>query len=124
MAKSMGMHNRITEKRYNAAKAELKSPKDDKRVMRKYGFGATTARNIRNTDNFYEFRQKGTTGRRQREHLENTLADLREERLQTKLEYLEYEDSSADRIVGFIIAMMVFILLIVGGIIFLIVRGS
>lgn len=119
MTKLMGIHNRITEKRYNAAKAELKTPKDDKRVMKKYGFGESTARKIRNTDSYYEYCSKNTTGRRQREHLKSVLADVKEEN-----EFVEHDDTPMDSIVGFSVAMLVFMALVIGGIIYLIVRGS
>lgn len=119
MGKKMGIHNRITEKRYNAAKAELKTPKDDQRVMKKYGFGEATARKIRNTDNYYEYCSKSTTGKRRREHLKSVLADAQEEH-----EFIERDDTPMDRIVGFSVAMLVFMALVIGGIIYLIVRGS
>lgn len=126
MSKLMGKHNRITEKRYNAAKVELKSPKDDAYVAAKYGFGMTTARMIRNTDNFYEYHRKGATGKKQRDHLNSTLADLREEhRRQTELEYLKYKKSSANYTIGFIIITTLVALLLTSVIIFLkIVGGS
>lgn len=119
MGKKMGIHNRITEKRYNAAKAELKTPKDDKRVMKKYGFGETTARKIRNTDNYYEYCSTNTTGKRRREHLKSALVDAQEEH-----EFIEHDDTPMDRIVGFSVVMLAFMGLIIGGIIYLIVRGS
>lgn len=120
MAKLMGMHNRITEKRYNAAKAELKTPKDDKRVMKKYGFGETTARRIRNTDNYYEYYSKSTTGKRRREHLQSVLADVQKE----EQDFNEHDDTPIDRIICFGVAMLAFMALAIGGIIYLIVRGS
>ncbi len=117
MAKLMGMHNRITEKRYKAAKVELKTPKDDARVAKKYGFGLTTARKIRTTDNFYEYRSKTTTGIRQREHLKSILVDA-----QSEQEFMQNDDTSLERIICFGVVMLVFLALIVGGIIYLIVK--
>lgn len=123
----MGIANRITEERYNQAKAELKSPKDDKRVMRKYGFGATTAMNIRNTDNFYEYRMKSKTGKARREHLQCALADAQNESKclpEREPEYLPHEDEPVDRIIAFCVVMVIMIALVIGGLAFLIVRGS
>lgn len=119
MAKLMGMHNRITEKRYNAAKVELKTPRDDKRVMKKYGFGESTARKIRNTDNYFEYRSKTTTEKRRREHLQTVLAELQDEP-----KYMEYEDSGIERILIFTIVIIALFLLVAGGIVFLILGGN
>ena len=122
MTTKMGMHNRITKERYDKAKVELKSPKDDKRVMKKYGFGETTARRIRNTDNFYEYYSKTTTGRRNREHLENILADVREND-----EYpLEFEEihNGAIRPLAFAIVALACLLFVLGGTIILMIAGG
>lgn len=57
----MGAHNRITRQKYQQIKAELAAPKDDKRVMRKYGISQSTARSIRNSDN-YDYYRKWVAG--------------------------------------------------------------
>lgn len=51
----MGIHNKITESRYYKIKAETNSPADDKASMEKFGIGASTCRNIRNTKNYSEY---------------------------------------------------------------------
>lgn len=51
----MGVHNWITEAKYKQIKAVLKVPADDRKAMKKFGIGASTCRNIRNTHNFLEY---------------------------------------------------------------------
>ena len=101
---------KITEEKYLKIKAELKSPADDKRAMKKYGLGASTVRRIRNTRNFYQYCATSTTGRRTRKRIEDGLAGLREER-----EFIHYEeDSSLDRIIAFTVVILLLCLIIAG----------
>lgn len=51
----MGAHNRITRIRYDKIKSELKTPKDDKKVIEKYKISKTTARYIRNSNNYRHY---------------------------------------------------------------------
>lgn len=51
----MGVHNRISENKYNAMKRATKSPADDANTMRAFGVGASTVRNVRNTANYQEY---------------------------------------------------------------------
>lgn len=113
--------NCITEEKYLKIKSELNSPKDDCRIMKKYGIGATTTRRIRNTKNYYEYRATSTTGRKERKRLEASLADLLE---QEESNYLEFKDEPVDCVVAFIITMLVLFLLVVGCIITLIVGSK
>lgn len=114
----MGSANKITEERYKKIKAEAKSPKDDERLMAKYGIKASSIRRIRNTDNFWEFRATGTTGRKEREHLKSVLADNQEEIQQKD------EESKTDRIIAFGVVTTVWMLLIVALIVYLVGKGS
>ena len=101
---------KITEEKYLKIKSEIKSPADDKRIMKKYGIGASTVRRIRNTRNFYQYRATSTTGRRARKSIEDNLAELRENR-----EFIEYkEDTSLDRIIAFTIVILLLSLIIAG----------
>lgn len=110
---------RITEKKYLKIKAELKSPADDKRIMKKYGLGASTVRRIRNTRNFYQYRATSTTGRRTRKKIEKDLAELRKEKV-----FIDYqEDHSLDRIIAFTIAVLLLSLIVAGVFITMISRG-
>lgn len=110
---------RVTEEKYLKIKAELKSPADDKRIMKKYGLGASTVRRIRNTRNFYQYHATSTTGRRIRKNIEQNLAELREER-----EFMNYkEDSSLDRIVAFAVVILLLSLIIAGVLITIVSRG-
>lgn len=113
----MGAANRITEARYKKIKAEARSPKDDERLMKKYGIKQSTIRRIRNTDNFWEFRATGTTGKKEREHLKSVLVDNQEEIKEKD------DDSSIDRFIAFGIVMMVWMLLIGALTVYLVVRG-
>lgn len=45
----MGAKRKVDEKLYNKIKKELKTPKDDKKVMKKYKLGQTAVRAIRNS---------------------------------------------------------------------------
>lgn len=107
----MGIANKITQSRYNKAKAELKSPKDDARVSKKYGFSRTTARKIRNTDNFYEYSSTTTTGRRKREHLQLTLAEMQRQDAGRR------EKGEIGSLIAFAIFMLAFAIVTVGVII-------
>lgn len=51
----MGVHNRISENKYNAMKRVTKVPADDANTMRAFGVGASTCRNVRNTANYQEY---------------------------------------------------------------------
>jgi len=52
----------ITKTLYYEIKSQLAVPKDDRAVMRLYGISQTTARKIRNTENYTEYRARA--GRR------------------------------------------------------------
>lgn len=54
----MGAKRKVNSKLYNKITKELKTPKDDKRVMKKYGLGQTTVRAIRNSSDYYHFLNK------------------------------------------------------------------
>ena len=54
----MGAKTRVTAEMYNKLKKELKSAKDDKKVMKKYNLGQTTVRAIRNTSSYTAFRER------------------------------------------------------------------
>lgn len=114
------MQTRITEEKYLKIKSELNSPKDDCRVMKKYGIGKSTTRRIRNTQNYYEYRATSTTGRRERKRLETALADLREE----DFKYIDYDDGPADRVAAFIVVIVALLLLAVSGIVAMINLGG
>jgi len=45
----MGAKRKVDEKLYAKIKKELKSPKDDKKVMKKYKLGQTVVRAVRNS---------------------------------------------------------------------------
>lgn len=51
----MGTKAKVDRKLYYKLKRQLNTPKDDKRVMDKYGIGQTTARMIRNSFDFESF---------------------------------------------------------------------
>lgn len=51
----MGVHNRISENKYNAMKRVTKTPADDKNTMRAFKVSASTCRNVRNTANYQEY---------------------------------------------------------------------
>ena len=57
----MGAKTKVTKVIYDKLKKELKSPKDDSRVMKKYGLGQTTVRAIRNSISYREFELKTRT---------------------------------------------------------------
>lgn len=114
----MGAANRITEARYKKIKVEAKSPKDDKRLMKKYGIKSSSIRRIRNTDDFWEFRSTGTTGKKEREHLKSVLVDNQEEIRG------EDDNSRIDKLIAFGIIMMLWLLLIGALIVYLVVKGS
>lgn len=45
----MADYNVVTKEKYQKMKAELHSPADDTKVMKKYGFSRSTVRKVRNT---------------------------------------------------------------------------
>lgn len=51
----MGVHNRITEDKYNRIKKMLHTPADDERVMGIFEIGKSTCQNIRRTANYSEY---------------------------------------------------------------------
>lgn len=59
----MGAKAKVDKKLYYKLKRQLNTPKDDKRVMEKYGIGQTTTRAIRNSFDFDSFLER--TGRHQ-----------------------------------------------------------
>ena len=133
MTTKMGMHNLITKERYDKAKVELKSPKDDERVMKKYGFGETTARRIRRTDGFYDYSSKTTTGRNRREHLEHVLNEDQEKdfvvfpsRYVDAEQYLKFEDIPSATIKPLVLTIITLacVLIALGGIIIAVLVGG
>ena len=50
-----GANHPMTKDIYNKMKAELKSPADDQRVSKKYDFGHSTVRMVRNTKSWDEY---------------------------------------------------------------------
>lgn len=60
----MGAKKKVDAKLYAKVKKELKSPKDDKKVMKKYNLGQTTVRAIRNSKSYAEFNKKTRTDRK------------------------------------------------------------
>lgn len=54
----MGAKRKVDIKLYNKISRELKTPKDDKKVMKKYGLGQTTVRAIRNSYDYFHFLEK------------------------------------------------------------------
>lgn len=60
----MGAKKKVDAKFYAKVKKELKSPKDDKKVMKKYNLGQTTVRAIRNSKSYAEFNKKTRTDRK------------------------------------------------------------
>ena len=118
----MGIANRITEERYTKAKAELHTPRDDRRVMEKYGFGKATARKIRNTDSYYEYRSKSTTGKRYREHLSSILQDVESTNLdEFKLDFEKIQNGTVKPLVLTIIVLTgIMAFLLIGTIILMI----
>lgn len=54
----MGTKAKVDRKLYYKLKRQLNTPKDDKRVMDKYGIGQTTARMIRNSFDFESFLER------------------------------------------------------------------
>lgn len=51
----MGVHNRISETKYQQIKKMLKTPADDPKAMKTFGICAATARNIRNTADYQKY---------------------------------------------------------------------
>lgn len=51
----MGAKRKVDEKLYNKITRELKTPKDDKNIMKKYNLGQTTVRAIRNSWCYADF---------------------------------------------------------------------
>lgn len=51
----MGLHNRITEAKFKAIKKDCKTPFDDPLVAEAHGVSVTTARNVRNSNNYQEY---------------------------------------------------------------------
>lgn len=62
----MGAKRKVDAKLYNNIKKELKSSKDDARVMKRFGLGQTTVRAIRNSKNYTEFNKKTRTDRKKK----------------------------------------------------------
>lgn len=56
----MGAKRKVDLKLYNKITKELKTPKDDKKVMKKYSLGQTTVRAIRNSYDYGDFVRKTT----------------------------------------------------------------
>lgn len=54
----MGAKTKVDAIRYEKIKKELKSPKDDKKVMKKYHLGQTTVRAIRRSNSYTNFKYK------------------------------------------------------------------
>ena len=54
----MGAKAKVDAKLYDKIKSELKTPKDDKKVMKKYKLGQTTVRAIRRSSSYKMFRLK------------------------------------------------------------------
>ena len=71
----MGAKTRVTAEMYNKLKKELKSAKDDKKVMKKYNLGQTTVRAIRNTSSYTAFRER-TVLRKYKKHNEAQASEL------------------------------------------------
>lgn len=59
----MSTKAKVDKNLYYKLKRQLNTPKDDKRVMDKYGIGQTTARMIRNSSDFESFLKR--TGKQQ-----------------------------------------------------------
>ena len=57
---------KVDAKLYAKVKKELKSPKDDKKVMKKYNLSQTTVRAIRNSNSYAEFNKKTRTDRKKK----------------------------------------------------------
>lgn len=60
----MGAKRKVDVKLYNKIKQELHTPKDDKKVMKKYKLGQTTVRAIRLSNSYRMFRFRTTLRRR------------------------------------------------------------
>lgn len=60
----MGAKRKVDLKQYTKISKELKSPKDDKKVMAKYNLGQTTVRAIRNSVDYYHFLNKTSANRK------------------------------------------------------------
>lgn len=58
MAKFRRGVNRVTPEFYAELKSKLVKPSDDKKIMREYKIGQTTAQMIRNTTDFDEYRAR------------------------------------------------------------------
>ena len=56
----MGAKRKVDQKLYNKITKELKTPKDDKKVMKKYSLGQTTVRALRNSYDYDDFVRKTT----------------------------------------------------------------
>ena len=59
----MGAKRKVDAKLYTKVKKELKAPKDDKKVMKKYKLGQTTVRAIRNSWCYDDFLARTTTNK-------------------------------------------------------------
>lgn len=62
----MGAKRKVDIKLYNKISKELITPKDDKKVMEKYGLGQTTVRAIRNSCDYYHFLSKTSSRKLQK----------------------------------------------------------
>ena len=72
----MGAKRKVDAKLYNKLSKELRTPKDDKKVMEKYGLGQTTVRAIRNSLDYEHFINK--TSRKKISSQEITLNSSRQ----------------------------------------------
>lgn len=63
MAKFRRGINCITPEIYAELKSKLTRPSDDQKVMREYKLGKTTCQNIRNTENYEEYKKRNTKSR-------------------------------------------------------------
>lgn len=58
----MGAKRKVDLKLYNKLTKELKTPKDDQKVMKKYNLGQTTVRAVRNSYDYEDFIRRTTPG--------------------------------------------------------------
>lgn len=62
----MGAKAKVDAKLYAKIKKELKTSRDDPKVMKKYNLGQTTVRAIRNSVSYTEFNKRTRTDRRKK----------------------------------------------------------
>lgn len=65
----MGAKRKVDIKLYNKISKELKSPKDDKKVMEKYNLGQTAVRAIRNSSDYYDYVCRTSHGKMQKREI-------------------------------------------------------